>query len=590
MKRKLPLPKFEDERRSRDLALVRTLTTKYRFDTSSYITNTLGWTPWSGSEATPGQLEVIQAYELALHQQIERNAWEQGTIATPDLQYWKVGQTIQNELRIEAGHTVGKTKLSSGLVNHFFDCFAPAIIYTFAPSWVQIHDLLWKEIKADRRDKGLPGRILDLRLEIDDNHFATGRATNDNGGKGTEKVQGQHGEYLMFVLDEAEGVPDFVWSAVDSMTGGGICIVLMLANPKTRISKFHKRKAQAQVKSFRISCVSHPNVVQGKEVVPGAVRRQYVEKMMQGDDSFVEVVTEHDPDENTFTLPFSVVLQGTEYPPGSIFKPGGQFSWRVLGVAPKNATVNTFVPPGRYEAAIKREREQAISYNAEPHKLRAGVDVARFGDDFGTVYLRHNGAIWRAAQIWKSDTAVYVATVREQILKAWDDAPQDAKPTDLEIRIDGTGGFGAGVIDGLKNDPQLRAKFKRSEQPEKRDDEDAEQWKTRLGAHDFKVLEVHFGGGAKDGNKYADNVTEMYAEAAETLKGVAVLNAPNALEADLCERTYEYINQAGVSVKKITPKDKFKKDHKRSPDDGDGFVLCAGPDHIFKRALVARVY
>lgn len=252
----------------------RELAERYRFDPLAYIREQLAWEPWAGTSDAPGQVEIIDAYLLALRQQHERLAWENGQLRTEELQYWQPGDVIQVRIRIEAGHTTGKTKVASGLVNHFFDCCVPSLAYTFAPTWPQIHDLLWKEIKTDRRDKGLPGRILDLELKRSDNHFAKGRATDNSGGRGTERVQGQHGRYQMYVIDEAEGVADYVFDAIDSMASGGIVIVLMLANPRTRLSRFHKQKALPDVRSFRISCLAHPNVVQGREVVPGAVRRE----------------------------------------------------------------------------------------------------------------------------------------------------------------------------------------------------------------------------------------------------------------------------------------------------------------------------
>ena len=116
---------------------------RYQFEPEAYIQDKLGWTPWRGAAgeggevAIPGQADILDAYALALRQMHEKSAWEQGEILPGDLQYWQPGQAIQNYIRVEAGHTVGKTKLSSGLVNHFFDCFTPSIGYTFAPTWRQ---------------------------------------------------------------------------------------------------------------------------------------------------------------------------------------------------------------------------------------------------------------------------------------------------------------------------------------------------------------------------------------------------------------------------------------------------------------------
>ena len=92
---------------------------------------------------------------------------------------------------------------------------------------------------------------------------------------------------------------------------------------------------------------------------------------------------------------------------------------------------------------------------------------------------------------------------------------------------------------------------------------------------------MHFGSSAHDASAYQYIVTEMYAEAAETIKGIQIVDPPNELMADLTEREWEWRNVGGKTVKRLVDKQKFHDKHDRSPDDGDGFVLCAAPPHIF---------
>lgn len=525
------------------------LADRYALEPIAYIREKLGWTPWRGTPEAPGQVEVLEEYALAIRKQLERHEFEQGRVTEDQLHCWRPGEVIKNRIRVEAGHTVGKTKLASGIVSHFFDCFVPSTGYAFAPSAPQINDLLFKEIRADREGKALPGRVLPASPEMkrSPRHFVKGRATNDDKGKGTERVQGQHERFMIFVLDEAEGIADFVWDALDSMISGGIVvIVIMLANPRTRTSKFHKARALPTVRTFRISCLHHPNVLQDREVVPGGVRRDYVEAMV---DKACDVVQAHDPDEDTFELPFPVRTKHGVMPVGTIFRPAPDFLFRVMGRAPANLADNTFVPVGRYEAATKRPR---VSH--DPTMGRLGIDVARFGRDHGTVWVRHDGAIWRAARLSRKDTNEYARAAKAAALELAKRGVQR-----LSIRVDGGGGFGGGVIDKLKIDMELIQAFQ-----------------------EFVVLEVHNNGEPHDPTAYADLGTEMYAEAAETIRGITIVDPPETLEADLCERTFDWMNRSGRDVRKLQEKKKFRDHVGRSPDDGDGFVLAAAPEFLFQ--------
>jgi hypothetical protein len=546
---------------------------KYQFDAVGYIRDVLGWEPWEGTEEEPGQIEVIRAYELALRQQFEREAYNRGDITAAELKWWKVGQAIENEIRVEAGHGVGKTKLASGLFSHFFDCFIPSIIYTFAPTEDQIRDLLWKEIGTDRQgNRAFPGVLTDLHIEISKNHFAQGRATNDNGGKGSERVQGQHGEFLMFILDEAEGVAGFVFNAIKTMLSGGIGIVLMLANPKTRVSDFYHARKRSTCKSFRISSHSHPNVVKGYDVIPGAVKRTYVESMMEGDGASpnVEIVRKHDHEKHTFTLPFAVSFGGEIRPPGTIFLPNDEYLFRVLGIPPESGAGNTLIPTGRFEAATKRKLAE-VDFD-DRFKVRMGVDVSRWGNDYGTLYVKHGARAWREGQFYGQDSNDYIGGIVECACRIYDEAPAGAKPISLHVRVDGTGGWGSGVIDSLRNNRALLDRFE-----------------------DFKVIEVMFNGVTSKDNadKYDNMATEIYATAGLVLGGLCIERAPKNLEPDLCERTFKWITKGrgqgdGQTVKQLRDKDEFKKDHDRSPDDGDGFCLAVAPDSTFTHLIVKQ--
>jgi len=545
---------------------------RYRTDAGGYIEDLLGWIPWAGTDSEPGQLQVVQAYDLAVAQQLEKHAYEQGELSKRELKHWKPGEIIQNWIRVESGNLVGKTKIASGLFSHFFDCFS-SIIYTFAPSWPQINNLLWKEIRSDRRTSGRPGRVHEKpELRLDANRFAIGRAPNDSGGTGIEQIQGQHHPYLMFILDEAEGIPSFVYDALEGMDTGIVVIVLLLANPRTRASKFHSIKGLPYVANFRISTLTHPNVRTGRQVIPGAATRDWVIRRLENED-YCEEVDEHDEDEHTFEV---------EWLPDKIFRPKALAFWRILGIAPENLADDTFCPVGRYEAAQRRDPYEGDA----PTFARFGVDCARYGTDNGTLYIRHAGKAWRAAQFSQKRETDYYRRIKRETMQLVSQGVLD-----VQVRIDAGGGYGGGIVDLLEEDGDieegirltLAADANEAMPPEEKDH-------PFFGLRKFDVVEAHFNSRPYDQEAFFDLATEIYYHAAEALKTLRLDGPPSALEAEICERPFVWRKKAiegiSVDVKKLRDKEEFRKAHQRSPDDGDGLSLCLAPDYVFETSFV----
>lgn len=157
-----------------------------------------------------------------------------------------------------------------------------------------------------------------------------------------------------------------------------------------------------------------------------------------------------------------------------------------------------------------------------------GCDVARQGDD-STSIIRRQGLMSWAPERMRGATAMQVA---DRIAYEINDWAPDA------VMIDGTGGYGAGVIDRLR----------------------------QLGHH---VFEVQFAG-KPNSDKYLNKRAEMYYEMAEWIKAAGAI-APSAqqLRIDLCTPTYDF-NDAGKMV--LESKEAIKKRGMPSPDDAD--ALC----------------
>ena len=541
----------------------------------AFIVERLGWTPWKGEGANdPGQVEVLDAYRDALMQQIEMLQLGRGEITEAELRYYRPGMPIRNWIRVDSGHGVGKTKIEAGIHSHFLFTLPRSVVYSYANSLDQLRYQLWKEIRSDLEGKGFPGRILETcEIKVAADHFSAGRATNASSNRGTARFQGQHAPYTLFILDEAEEIPQQIYDSIDAMSTGGVVIVLLVANPQTRVSAFYRAKERPDVINFRMNSLKHPNVVLGQELIPDAIRRDKAEGYIA---RLCTVVDELDEELFDFQLPWDAVLPNkddpdspTFCPAGTIFRPSNEFLWRMLGIAPPDAVDNTLISLGRYEAAKARGRALTgaaarpavvpAARDSEDAEARIGIDAARWGLDHGTIYVLQGSRMWLEKKIQGQDTGPYVRAARRVIL-----ALIAAGVKRISVRVDGGGGYGGGTLDRIRADGELVEAYRKNQVR-------------------FTSYEVVFNAVAKAPADYGDCITELYASTADVLRGIAVITPPEELERDLTARRYGWTPYGIREVKELEPKDQFKKREKRSPDDGDGFVLAAAPERLVFR-------
>lgn len=525
---------------------------RYRFRCDLYVEE-LGTVLWSGIDGEPGFREICNHVNLVIRQLDERSRFHRGQLATEALTVWEPGQVIENRIQLPGCHGSGKTRLVADLCNWFFDAWGPCIIETFAPSAASVNDLLWKEIRDGRERGDLTPRAQAVpSLKASAKWFARGRATSDAGGKGRERIHGQHADRMLFVFDEAEGIPDFVWIATKTMMAGDFVLIFEMANPRTRTSRFHKTRGAPNVKRLRLNGLYHPNVFHGRTVVPGgAISRGWVEDMVR---EHCTEVHQHDEDLHTFELPWR---------PGVIYKPDSDFLYQVLALAPANMEDNTAVPVGRYEAAVERGRDLlagrfAFERGAFPAgRVQFGLDVARWGRDNGTLYVFWKGMAWRERAWPQSDSYDYLDALLPLCREL-----RDQGVTAAHFRLDSVG-VGAGAFDVLIHSQELRDIFD-------------------------EVVFIEFNGSSRDlpgdlDEQWLDLNTAVYMAASEMLKVIALIDPPEHLEEDLTERRLKGTMYQERWIKKLESKDDFKKKHEgRSPDDGDGLVLAICPIEVLQ--------
>jgi hypothetical protein len=554
---------------------------EYRFDICGYLRDFHNVMLWDKQE------QIAKVCEQSVLKQDEKYRFKTGELSVNDLKYWKVGEKIKNWIAVDSGHGVGKTFDLAHILGWFYDCFSPVVGYCFCPDKRQLNDLLFKEIRKSRLGRDdLRGRVYEHSPLIYSrpNQFIKGIALDDRHGKGKTKIQGQHEKHQIFIIDEAEGVPKYVYDSIEAMTTGNICLVLVARNPETNTCEAAHIRNRSYTIPFTISCFEHPNVVTGQTQIPDSVDREFIELMCE---SHCNEATNHNVDERTFEL---------FWKPGTIYKPESEFMWRVYGEVPEYVVGNTFCSYGRYDASKNR----TPPINPDLSYANIGMDAARYGNDFGTIYRLYGEVLNKIKSIHKQDGWPYYIAIREECIKL-----HKLGVEIIDIRIDGGGGYGGTASDNLRKDLDLIELFKPKPIGTKfngcscmncgcsswlvtktndvmcRDCDEPRKYNPGI-----RVIEVHNGGVPKEPIKYADRITELYDMAAKQLEHVCLGAVPNELKEDLCKRPYSHYSKMVRGqkrvVKKILDKEKFKKEIKRSPDDGDGAVLTLAPSHLFR--------
>lgn len=210
----------------------------------------------------------------------------------------------------------------------------------------------------------------------------------------------------------------------------------------------------------------------------------------------------------------------------------------ILGLFPPTG-FNSILGPDDVDAAIKR-RPLVEQYQHAPIVL--GGDVARQGDD-ASVISRRQGIIAFPFRTMRIPDTMLVAQQFAQDMTKYD---ADA------MFVDETGGYGAGVIDAMR----------------------------QLGND---VIGVQFGGKPND-YRYFNKRSEMYFEMAKWVRAGGALPDDQELKEELCATTFVYRGDKFQIVAKEIIKDQIG----RSPDKADALALTfaspVGKRQAFRRS------
>lgn len=337
-----------------------------------------------------------------------RDELDQAVWSVPKLIFRSV---VKNrKTAVQSCHGIGKSWGAGVLAAWWIEGHPPgeAMVVTTAPSGHQVRTILWGEINRAHRRGRLPGRITRGQVPewvIDGDQVAFGRKPADyvDAEQARTQFQGIHARYLLVILDEACGVPTWLWEAVETLVTNEASRILAIGNPDDPATQFEK--------------ICRPgsgwNVIQvGAEDTPAFTGEQIPEQLRESLVSKLWVEERR--------------REWGEQSPLYISK--------VLGLFPETAD-DVVITPGM----IRKGHELDLSGWAITDPGRGGMDVARLGKDETAIYWNRGGVIRLEASWHKLDTDA--SRVRaEAILE---------EHPNRQMTIDVVG-LGAGVYDPLR--------------------------------------------------------------------------------------------------------------------------------------------
>ncbi len=303
-----------------------------------------------------------------------------------------------NRVAVKSSNSCGKTWLLARIILRFLIKHPHSKVITTAPSFKQVEGQLWRNLRTAHKGSKveLGGKLLKTQLNFADEWFAIGVASGEHQ---MENFQGWHGDHILFIVDEASGVPDSIFEAIEGSMANKNARLLIVGNPTKTSGYFFDAFKDNHFAKVSMNAFDTPNLKMGKEVVAGLATKEWVEYM------------------------------GKRYGTTSDI-----YRVRVRGMFPSKDALS-FIGLDLVEQAMHNDRKP--DFLGQEY---LGVDVARFGDDRTTIVWRQGNS----AKVIKTITKFDTYEVAQEVAKLMIVYPEARVHVDLV-------GIGTGVFDTLQH-------------------------------------------------------------------------------------------------------------------------------------------
>lgn len=241
---------------------------KYQEDPAGFFRDILGVEPWSR------QIEIMEAVR------------------------------DHDRVAVCSGHKVSKSHTAAGIALWYFCSFPDARVVMTSVTSRQVDQILWREVRMLRARAGRcvvckledplgltiprpcehstlipeePGELARTGIKSADFREIVGFTAKE-----AEAVAGISGRSLLYIADEASGIGDDIFAAIEGNRAGGAKLLMLSNGTRNQGVFFEAFTTKARYyHTIRVSSEETPNVIQGRMVIPGLATREWVEEKRQ---------------------------------------------------------------------------------------------------------------------------------------------------------------------------------------------------------------------------------------------------------------------------------------------------------------------
>jgi len=410
---------------------------------------------------------------------------------------------------VRSCEAIGKSYVAARVALAFLYNYPPATVITTAPTNRQVEDVLWREIRIAYSQAKFPleGNLTRKALELSEDHFAVGFATDE-----PERMLGYHNVNVLVIGDDAAGLSNDIFGAIENPLSTGNTHELLLSNPTQSVGAYRDTFNSDLYRKFHISAFDSPNLasfgIRQQDIENGEWQKKWAGR----DLPYPQLMS-----------PQKVAERYKNWGPGSYL-----YVVFILGDFPE-AGVNNLMRLSDIEFAMSREIERK---EYEKSLKVAALDVARYGDDECCFAIRQGNKVLDAVT-WGHQDSNYTAGRAARLIK-------ENKPVRTYVDVVG---LGAGVYDILKRE---------------------------IGT-EYKIIEYDSGKPALDTERYLNRRAEGWWEFSNKLSdGELDLPVNDKLKAQLSDVRYTYTPRG---LLQIESKEDAKARGSKSPDVGDAVMM-----------------